>query len=169
MSRLIIEAKEKNFTRLSAQLGDPKRDPKTSWSVSNHFLHNKKIPRISPILVNGMVYQFSEKAEVFHSHFAFQCTPIVNNSKLSSVEFKINQSSENITFTGDDISSIIKNVKLDKAHGWDNISFQTIKHCGKSIALPSRLIFQSILTMGFFQMTGKRVTLFHALKKKVKT
>lgn len=61
MSRLIIEAKEKNFTRLSAQLGDPKRDPKTSWSVLNHFLHNKKIPRISPILVNGMVFFISLK------------------------------------------------------------------------------------------------------------
>ena len=164
-----IKAKEKKISLLSAQLGDPSTGPKTSWSILNQFLH-KKVPKISPILVSGDdVLHFSEKAELFHSHFASQFTPNINNSKLLSLEFKINQSLENITFTGDDISVIIKNVKVDKAHGWDNVSFQMIKLCGKSIALPLRLIFQLILTTGFFQMTGKRVTLFHALKKKVKT
>ena len=102
--RLIIEAKEKNVTRLSAQLEDSNAAPKTYWSILNRFLHNKKIANIPPILVNGeVVSNFSEKVELFNSHFTSQCTPIVNNGKLPSLEFKNNK-------------RLGKNLKADKAY-----------------------------------------------------
>ena len=41
------------------------------------------------------------------------------------------------------------------AHGWDNISIRMIKLCGKLFALPLRLILQSILYDGVFQMIEK--------------
>ena len=51
---------------------------------------------------------------------------------------------ENLTFTDDDVNSIIKkNITVYKAHRWDNISIWMVKHCGKSIALTLRLIFQA--------------------------
>ena len=43
---------------------------------------------------------------------------------------------------------------MDNEHGWYSISIRMIKLCGKSIALPLRLIFQYILNEGGFQMTG---------------
>ena len=70
------------------------------------------------ILVNGeAVSNFCEKAELFNSYFASQGTSIVNSSKLVSLEFKTNRRLENITFTDDDISLTIKNLKVDKEHG----------------------------------------------------
>ena len=45
---------------------------------------------------------------------------------------------------------MIKNLNVDKAHGWDNRSVRMIKHWGKSIAFPLSLIFQSTLNDGVF-------------------
>ena len=50
----------------------------------------------------------------------------------------------------------MKNLNLGKAHGWDNISIRMIKLCGKSIALPLSLIFQSILNDGVFPDDWKK-------------
>ena len=43
-------------------------------------------------------------------------------------------------------------------HRWANISIRMIKFCGKSIALPVRLIFKSVLNDGVFQDDRKRLT-----------
>ena len=148
-TRLIIAAKEKHLTRLSAKLEDPSTAPKTYWSILNRFLSNKKLPIIPPILVDDrVVSNFAEKTELFNSYFASQCTPVTNKSQLPSLEFKTGKRIEKVTFTDDDINLIVKNLNVGKAHGWDNISIRIIKLCSKSIARPLSLIFQSILNDG---------------------
>ena len=103
--------------KFSAQLEDPNTALKTYWSSLNRFLNNKKIPNVTSLFVNDEVASnFSEKAELFNSYFASQCSPIVNISKLPSLEYK--------------------NLKVDKARGWNNISIRMIKLCNKSAALP---------------------------------
>ena len=63
---------------MSAKLDNLKTVPKTYWSIINKFLSNKKIPIIPPILVNGeLVSDFKQKANMFNSHFASQCTLII--------------------------------------------------------------------------------------------
>ena len=59
--------------------------------------------------------------------------------------WNLNIKSENIQFTGDDLQMIIKILKVDKAHVWDNIFIRIIKLFGKSVRLPTGLIFQSII------------------------
>ena len=44
-----------------------------------------------------------------------------------------------------DISSIIKNLDSNKAHGCDNISIKMIQICGESIALTFKLLFETAL------------------------
>ena len=63
---------------------------------------------------------------------------------------------------------MIKNLSVDKAYGWNNISIQMIKLCGKSIVRPLSLIFQSILNDGVFLDDWKKVILSNAIKMKVK-
>ena len=63
---------------------------------------------------------------------------------------------------------MIKNLSVDKAYGWNNISIQMIKLCGKSIVGPLSLIFQSILNDGVFLDDWKKVILSNAIKMKVK-
>ena len=88
--RLTIAAKEKNLIRLSAELEDPSTAPKTYWSILNRFLSNKKIPIIPPLLVDDRVVSNSaQKAELFASYFASQCTPVINKSQSLSLELKI--------------------------------------------------------------------------------
>ena len=54
------------------------------------------------------------------------------------------------------INLIIKNLNVDKAHGWGNISIRMIRFCGKSIALPLTLIFEAILDGGIFSDCWKK-------------
>ena len=127
---LIIVVKEKNIIRLSAKLEVPSTAPKTYWSILNRFLSIKKIPIILSILVNDkVVSNFAEKAKLFNSYFASQYTPVINKSQRPSSEFNTNKRFEKITFTDDDINLIIKNLNVDKAHGWDNISIRMINLC----------------------------------------
>ena len=56
----------------------------------------------------------AEKAELFNSYFASQCTPVVNKSQMLSLEFKANESLEKISFTDDGINLIQSNLyKMD--------------------------------------------------------
>ena len=56
-------------------------------------------------------------------------------------------------------------LNLDKAHGWDNIYVRIIKLCNKSIAFPSRLIFQSILNDRVFPDDWKKSNTVPCFKK----
>ena len=71
----------------------PKTVPKTYWSIINKFLSNKTTPIIPPVLVKGeIVSAFQQKAFLFSNYFAFQCTPIKNDSKLQNFSYKTEKS-----------------------------------------------------------------------------
>ena len=56
---------------MSPKLDNSKSVPKTYWSIINKFLSYKKIPIISPTLVNGeLISDFKQKANIFSNHFA---------------------------------------------------------------------------------------------------
>ena len=82
---------------MTSKLENSNTAPKTYWSILNRFLYNKKIPAISPLLVDGnFISDFYEKANLFNNFFASICTPIKNNSRLSPLSIK--QTPEFITF-----------------------------------------------------------------------
>ena len=99
------------------------------------------------MFVNGKVFKiFAKKPAFFNSCFTSQYTPVINKSQLLSLEFKANKGLGKITFTDDDTNFILKYLNTDKADGWNDRSIRMIKVCGRSIALPLRLIFHSIRT-----------------------
>ena len=117
---LIIESKERFIAKMSAKLDNPKTVPKTYWSIINKFLSNKKTPIIPPVLVNGeLVSDFEQKANFFNNYFASQCTPVKNGIKLQNFSYKTEKVLTSFNIKDDDILSIIKNLNVDKAHGWD--------------------------------------------------
>ena len=60
---------------------EPSTSPKTYWSVLQSFHINNKMPCIPPIFhENRFVLNFKEKAELFNSFFATQCSIIDNGS-----------------------------------------------------------------------------------------
>ena len=143
---------------MSAKLDNPRTVPKTYWSIINKFLSNKKTPIIPPVLVNGeLVSDFEQKANLFNNYFASQCTPIKNGSKLPNFSYKTDKILTSFDVKDDDILPIIKNLNVDKAHGWDQLSIRMIKICGDSITFPLQLIFKSMINEGLFPNGWKKV------------
>ena len=94
-----------------------------------------KMPCIPPIFhENRFVTSFKEKAELFNSFLAKQCSIIDSGNEMSSfLHPKTDKSWSNITFTEKDIEKDIQNLASNKAHGHDTISICMLRICGKYV------------------------------------
>ena len=154
---------------MSAKLDNPKTVPKTYWSIINKFVSNKKIPIILPVFVNGeLVSDFEQKANLSKNYFASQCTPIENSSKLLNFSYETEKILTSFDTKDDDILSFIKNLNVDKAHGWDQLSIRIIKTCGDAITFPLKLIFKSMINEGVFPDDWKKSNVVPVHKKESK-
>ena len=155
----IIETNEQiYYSRLSKKLVDPMTSTKSYWSTLKVFLNNKKIPCIPPLRhQNKYVTNFKEKAEIFNSFFAEQCSLINNSSKLPSTFLKrTDKFISSISFSSNDIAGIIRELDPNKAHGHDMISIRMLKICGESISKPLEIIFKSCIEKGQFPNEWKK-------------
>ena len=140
---LISEAKKNYILKMTSKLEDSNTASKTYWSILNHYLYNKKIPAIPPLLVDGnFISDFCEKANLFNNFFTSICTPIKNNSRLTPFIYKTNTRIHCFCVTNKDILSIINSLNYRKAHRYDNISIKIIKICNKFVTIPLKIIFE---------------------------
>ena len=58
--------------------------------------------------------------------------------------------------TLNDYGKACKNLNVNKAHGWDQVSIRIIKACGNSIPFPLKLIFKSMINEGVFPEDWKK-------------
>ena len=80
----MISIKDNYYDHVSKKLNNL-TSPKTYWPILKSFYKGTKVPLIPPLLViNKILLDFSEKAELFNYIFASQGTPISNNSTLPS-------------------------------------------------------------------------------------
>ena len=97
--------------------------------------------------------------------FAKQCSKIDDSGELPlNFVKKSDKSISAITFSCDDIATLIKNLDPNKAHGHD-ISIRMLKLCGKSICKPLDLIFQSCMKQGKFPIEWKKTNAVPVRKK----
>ena len=151
------------MAKMNSELDCPDKALKMYWAMINRFLNKKKISNILPLLINSkLVFDFHKKAEQFNWHFAEQCTLVQNTSTLPVpvMNFKTNNWLKSFDINENDLHLIIKNLNANKAHGWDDISIRMIQLCGKSIALPLKLLFKTILEEGTFPEDCKKVMLY---------
>ena len=122
-------SKERYYSILSKKLMEPSTSLKTYWSVLKFFHNNKKIPCVRPIFhENRFVTNFKEKAELFNSFFAKQCSIIDNVSEIPSfLHPKTDKFLSNITFTEKDVENVIQNLDSNKAHVHGMISIRMVK------------------------------------------
>ena len=78
---------------------------------------------------------------------------------------KTDKSISTVTFTSDDIATLIENLDPNKAHGHDMISIYMLKLCGKPICKPLDIIFQSCIKHGKFPAKWKKTNVFPVDKK----
>ena len=103
-----------------------------------------------------------------YQYFASQCTPLQNLSSLLTLRLRTDKKLSSLNISEDDIFAIIENLNYIKSHGWEDLSIKMIKPCGKSIAYPLKLIFESSLLGGEFTECWKRANVVSAHKKESK-
>ena len=131
-------------------MNDPSLNNKTYWSILKTFCNGKKVPIIPPLFINNkFVIDFQEKANVFDSIFAKQCSPIPRKSVLpAKILYMTKDRIKTLCFCKSDVIKLVKASDVSKAHGHDGISVKMIKICADSIAHPITLISQNSLAAG---------------------
>ena len=125
------------------------------------FYDGKKIPIIPPLFINNKFFtHFLEKANVFNSFYAKQCSPIPSSSVLpAKISYMTRDRSQTLCLSKSDIIRLIKALDVSKAHDHDEISFKMIKICADSIGHPLTLIFQNSLVAGIFANDWKKANI----------
>ena len=94
---------------------------KAYWSILKTFLNDKKILCIPPVFRdNKFVIDFREKAELFNTFFAEQCSLPKNLLFLTEI------CPSNVQISNENIIKIINNFKLNKAPSQDQGFIQAI-------------------------------------------
>ena len=102
------------------------------WSILKSFVNDKKISILTPLYHNGnFITDFYQKAELFTSFFARQCSVVQKSSTLSTnIAPETDQSLISINLSLDNILKIIQNLNPNKLHDPARISIRMIKICG---------------------------------------
>ena len=100
---------------------------KTYWSLIKTLLNNKKIASL--LQDNKYVTDLKKKAELFNLLVPEQCSKIDNSSEipLNFTKKTPDKSIFAITFSCDDITTLIKILDPSKAHGHDMITIRMLK------------------------------------------
>ena len=126
------------------------------------------IPSIPPLLDNNkLLSDFRKKVKLFNRHFAEQCSAVQNTSTLPVFNVKTNNRLKSFEINENDLLLIIKNLSANKAHGW-YISIRMIQPSAKSIVLPLKLLFKTILEVGTFPEEWKKSNVVPIHKKEYK-
>ena len=85
LSSIMSQRKEEYYFRLAKKLNHPQTNAKIYWSILTTIFNGRKIPVITPILIDGkLVSDFKEKTNRFNEFFICQCAPLDNGSECPS-------------------------------------------------------------------------------------
>ena len=133
---LISKLKNVYYVNLAKRLNNPLLEAKTYCSILKTFYNNKKIPLIPPHLIDDKIVT-DIQANIFNKCFADQCTPLKNNSMLTTNQLFMTQARLiSLDFNVREILKIIRALNINKAHGHDHISIRMIKICDESLLKP---------------------------------
>ena len=135
-------------------------------NIKDVIKQTKKIPCVPPLFhQDKYVTDFKRKTELFNSFFAKQYSVIQNSSKLPlTLSKNAEKSISSITFSCNDIATIIRNLDPNKVHDHHITSIRMLKICCKPICKPLELIFQFCIKHANLPMNGKWQTGFLSTK-----
>ena len=127
----------------------------------------KKISLIPPLVINDqLITGFRENANYFNLYFARQCTPIENDSSVSTeTDCLCDATISAVDFEDQDILKIIRALDINKAHGHDNMLTRMIKNCDSNVVKPLSITFCNSLNSGIFPENWKRSNIVAVHKK----
>ena len=164
-TKLVNDAKERYLVGQGAKLSQA-CDIQQIWAIIKNFLNKSKTTIIPPILLNNaFVSDIQEKANLFNEFFAQQCTVLDTGSYIPAFSPITSELLSEVPFDEDDIFSILKTLKPNKAHGWDGISVRMIQMCGDTIISPLAIIYKNCLSKGVFPSLWKGANVVPVHKK----
>jgi len=167
--KAIIEAKSRFLENLSNKICNPSTGQKTFWSAYKRLSNKKKNTNIPPLFENGKyISNFKQKASIFNNYFAVQCQPFNIESTLPELTLLTRNSLCDISFSHEQIITIIKKLDPKKANGFDLISASMLKICPEEVARPLLLIFKKCLDLGSFPSPWKHANVQPSHKKNSK-
>ena len=148
INELISNAKNLYYVHLAKILNNPCLQAKTYWLILKTFYNDKKIPLIPPLLIDD---KYVTEANIFNKFFADQCTPLKNNSMLTTNQlFMTQETLRSLNFNEGEILKIIRVLNINKAHGYDDISIRMIKICDESLLKPLLDLFKNSLKLSYY-------------------
>ena len=124
---------------------------------------------ILPLFDNDdIVSDYLNKAEMFNSYFALQCTALDGNAEVPSLHLRTPLSRSTIKISGEKILEMIRTLDPNKACGWDGISSHMIKICESSIVAPLKITFDTCIRERTFPEKWKKLNMGPIHKKGVK-
>ena len=163
----MCKTKDDYQRQLARKLTNPKTSSKTYWSILKTFYNGRKVSLIPPLVINNKLEaDFKRKADHFNNLFASKCTPLKNDSVLTTLlEHDSEARYSKINFSDDQILKILRALEINKAHGHDEISVRMLKLCDKSIITPLSLLFQNCIDTRTFPDTWKKSNIVPVHKK----
>ena len=143
---------------MSQKLSNTATSSKAYWSILKTFLNEKKILCIPPVFHdNKFAIDVREKAELFNTFFAEQCSLPKNNSELpKNFPFLTGKRPSNVQISYENIIKIINDLDPNKAHSHDMISIRMLKLWGPCLCKPLSIILKSCLSQMKFPMEWKK-------------
>ena len=164
---LVTKEKDLYLKKLGSEVSDPRNRGKKYWTCLKRLLNKNKASVIPPMLDNGIfINDIKIKCNMFNSYFQNQCTIVETSSILPSFVKKTLLSLDKISFTQNQITTLIRKIQPKKSHGHDGISASLLKLCDASLALPLHIIFTNCIEKGVFPTKWKKANVSPIYKKK---
>ena len=165
----MINKEKENYTRkLGEQVSNPASNKKY-WTCLKKLLNNSKSSIIPPIIDNGIfVTDIKVKCQLFNTYFQSQCTVLNTSSVLPDFVKKTAKSLNEIKFTQNQITDLIRKLQPNKSHGFDGISARILKLADSAISLPLFTIYKDCIDKGIFPKKWKMANVSPIHKKNEK-
>ena len=107
----------------------------------------------------------SQKANIFNTFFAKQCSLLHTDSVIPELRLLTNHRLDTIDLDSKKVLAIIRSLYVSKAHVWDDVSARMIKICDDSLVKPVLNIFRCSFDSGKYPNNWKRGNLTPVHKK----
>jgi hypothetical protein len=169
-ARLAIDEAKANYCKkIADKLSNPNITPKEYWKIQK-LLGKKSYTRIPSIQHNQEnITKPEEKADVFNTFFASQCTAPLNQSfNQEHIVPKVSSIMHTFTISEHETQSTLRKLKTNKANGHDNMSNTILKNISWSITPSLTMLMNKSLELKQYPEEWKKAHVVPIHKKNSK-
>ena len=169
VTSLIRKCKQDYYSRVADNFNsDHRKSTKTLWNLCKYLYTGKTNQNVIPPINfhDNILIDDIDKVEAFNSYFT-SISNIANMAdNLPDNVTRCASSLDNIHISNQDVIDVIKNLKPNKACGFDQISHILLKESLISLALPISTLFNKSLNLGQFPDIWKMANVLPVFKGK---